>query len=142
MSQGDPRRENHFIFHTEFKDDPKAVGRWSLCGQITDENTLETVKPTCTPTFETIFFLPGGGIYWNFCWTKGVFYRLSSKYNVLLPNEYKIFEKNGETYMTLRWISDECLSDSADSVPLLYKQVDNNIYTHADTRFYAAYTLR
>lgn len=127
-------KENHILFRTEFKDDPKAIGRWILCGQLSCEADLETVSPSCTPTFETIFFLPGGGIYWNFCWTKGVFYRHSSKYNVLLPNEYKIFEKNGETYMTLRWISDECLSDSADSVPLLYKQADNNRYTDEDTR--------
>ena len=46
-----------------------------------------------------------------------------------IANFYKIFEKNGDRYMIVQFMSDECIDNGEDTLLLLYCQIDTVAYT-------------
>ncbi len=124
------------ILDLPFENDPEVVGKWRLCGRITDRSdvfgSLAAVDHDLTD--EEIIFLPGGVPAWRYLWTKGVLYRIAPRYNFAIPNEYKVIICNEEKYMILYYVYDRCIEEGEGCVPLLYKQIDNKAYTEFDIR--------
>jgi len=121
-----------------FEDDPDIIGKWELCGELTDKNDLTKVIPADEERafHKELFFLSGGAFVWNYCWTKGVVYRIHGKYTFAIPNAYRIIEQNGTRYMVFEFMSNACIEEGADEILLLYRQVDNVSYTDRQTRPY------
>lgn len=121
------------IFQLPFEDDPKVVGKWELCGELLDENDLSATAQTDYYHKELVF-LPGGAFVWNYCWTKGILYRIDHRYNFPIPNDYRLVEKQDVRYMILEYMSNQCIDEGADATLLLYRQVDNVSYTDLQSR--------
>ena len=121
-----------------FEDDPDIIGKWELCGELTDKNDLTKVLPIDEERafHKELFFLSGGAFVWNYCWTKGVVYRIHNKYTFAIPNAYRIIEQNGTRYMVFEFMTNACIEEGADETLLLYRQVDNTSYTDRQTRPY------
>lgn len=118
-----------------FEDDPQMVGKWQLCGIIPDETDFSSLEKVTAENIEKeIIFMPGGAPAWIHFWTKGTLYRISPKYSFAIPNPYKSLNKNGRRYMIVQYMSDECIDESKDTIPLLYRQVDQSEYTDQQIR--------
>ena len=118
-----------------FENDAQMVGKWELCGKLIDENDLSAVEYIGEDAADKyIIFMPGGAFAWKYFWTKGTLYRISPKYTFAIPNSYKISEKNGVKYMTVQFMSDECIDNGEDTQLLLYRQIDNIAYTEHQIR--------
>jgi len=59
-----------------FEDDPAVIGRWELMGQVRThiQETWGTPKTPADTVHPTLICLPGGGMWWNILWSKGVIY--------------------------------------------------------------------
>ncbi len=113
-----------------FENDAAVVGKWQLCGKLLDENDLTSLEDIDADTADKeIIFMPGGAFAWRYFWTKGTLYRISPKYSFAIPNSYKTFEKNGDRYMIVQFMSDECIDNGEDTALLLYRQMDTVAYT-------------
>ena len=121
------------IFQLPFENDPKVLGKWELCGELLDEKDL-SVTQSDVYYHKELVFLPGGAFVWNYCWTKGILYRIDHRYNFPIPNEYRLVEKNGVRYMILEYMTNECIENGVDATLLLYCQVDNVSYTELQSR--------
>ena len=117
-----------------FDDDPGVVGKWELCGKLLDESKLSYSTDNIELTHRELIFLPGGAHFWAFFWTKGVLYRLSSKYNFAIPNYYRIINRDTVTYMIVQYMSDECIDNGADIQSYLYRKTNNIAYTERQIR--------
>ena len=118
-----------------FSDDPGVVGKWELCGELHDKNDPSKVDPDVSVfAHKEIPFLPGGAYVWIWFWTKGVLYRILANGGIAVPNPYRIVDKNGEKYMIIEYIGDDCIDDGGDPVYLLYKQTDTTPYTDKTIR--------
>ena len=126
------------ILQIPFCDDPRVIGKWTLCGQLpvgkdfTDEKDLFTKE---IPQ-KVLFFLPGGAPVWTYFWTKGILYTALVDLNIWVPNEYKIFSRGGSTYLSLNWMAEKCADSSASDCTLIYRQQDSHKYTEAETYLY------
>ena len=119
-----------------FVDDPRVVGKWELCGQLADgldlrsagmENIHDSVQ-------RQLIFLPGGAFWWIYFWTKGILYRMIEAYNFAVPNYYEITEQDGEKYMILQYMTNECIDNAQDPIILLYRQSSAEAYTENQIR--------
>ena len=118
-----------------FEDDSAVVGKWQLCGKLLDENDLTAVENIDESVVDKeIIFMPGGAIAWKYFWTKGILYRISSKYSFAIPNLYSAFEKNGIRFMIVQFMIDECIDSGEDALTLLYRQIDTVAYTEYTIR--------
>lgn len=118
-----------------FENDKKAIGKWQLCGKLLEDNDFEKLdKENLESLDEEIIFMPGGAFAWKYFWTKGILYRLSSKYTFAIPNPYKIIERHNTCYMIIQFMGDECIDNGDDTTLLLYRQVDNIEYTEHQIR--------
>ncbi|MBO4422603.1 MAG: MerR family transcriptional regulator [Clostridia bacterium] len=117
-----------------FTDDPGVVGKWELCGQLTDKNDMSSVTAPSGYVHKEIPFLPGGAFVWIWFWTKGVLYRILSDHGFAVPNPYTTTEKDGVKYMTVEYFGDNCIENGDDPVYLLYKQTDDTSYTEKTVR--------
>ena len=118
-----------------FEDDPPIVGKWQLCGKLLDENDLTSLEEIGADGVDReIIFMPGGAFAWKYFWTKGTLYRISPKYTFAIPNLYKTLEKNGDSYMIIQFMSDECIDNGEDTMMLLYRRIDNIAYTEHQIR--------
>lgn len=118
-----------------FENDMQVVGKWELCGKLIDENDLTSLSDIGSDAIDKeIIFMPGGAFAWKYCWTKGTLYRISPKYMFAIPNSYQILERNGNRYMIVQFMSDECIDNGEDTMFLLYRQVDNIAYTEHQIR--------
>lgn len=116
-----------------FEDDPQIIGKWNLCGQLSDENDPTSLKEAVDEEIcKEFVFLPGGAFVWFYCWTKGTVYIMSHK--DLIPIPYRIFEQNGVRYMIMHFIIDECTDPGQNTMLLLYRQTDNTGYTERQSR--------
>lgn len=123
------------ILNLPFTDDPEVVGKWEFCGRLRDENdltALEEISPKAAP--RNLIFLPGGAPVWMYFWSKGILYHVSNKYNFAVPNYYRTFHKNGEHYMIVQMMYDECIDSGDSAIPILYRQVDTIAYSQDQTR--------
>lgn len=124
--------------NVDFENDPDLIGRWRLMGQVRTQLPEAWGHPK-TPSdtvMEEIVCLPGGSMWWNILWSRGVIYCFYQAMDTVVPNEYQLHLIGGERYMTLRWIGYNCLTKGSDSVILLYKQESDRAYTprEAQTR--------
>ena len=118
-----------------FEDDSAIVGKWQLCGKLLDENDLTRLEKIDGDIVDNeIIFMPGGAIAWKYFWTKGILYRISSKYSFAIPNLYSTVEKNGIRFMIVQFMIDECIDSGEDALMLLYRQVDTVAYTEYTIR--------
>lgn len=124
------------IFDIPFVDEPEVIGKWELCGQLSDEATIPDYSevPNSTGAYSQLIFLPGGDFAWTYFWKKGTLYRLSPKYPFAIPNEYSIRMCQGEKYMILHFMSDRCIDEGEPCILLLYRQVDQVAYTESQLR--------
>lgn len=123
------------ILQLPFSDDPEVIGKWELCGSLSGKGSFSPNALIAEDDFllQTLFFLPGGGHVWMYCWTKGILYVYLSDLNISVPNEYRIFTHKGETYLSLNWMVDKCTKPDAEDCTLIYRQVDNRHYTERET---------
>ena len=132
-SQKDPILSKMLLL--PFENDAQMVGKWQLCGRLLDENDLASTEDIAEDAADKyIIFMPGGAFAWKYFWTKGTLYRISPKYTFAIPNSYKVSEKNGVKYMTVQFMSDECIDNGEDTQLLLYRQIDNIAYTEHQIR--------
>ena len=123
------------IFHLPFENDADVVGKWELCGRLCNENDLNSLCEINEESFEKeIIFMPGGGFFWMYFWTRGILYRMSPKYKFAIPSSYTIVENDGVKFMLLQFMTDDCIDNGEDTVFLLYRQVDNIAYTEHTAR--------
>jgi len=123
------------ILQLPFSDDPKVIGKWTLCGKLPSKTEFspEVLLPAEEILFRDLFFLPGGGHVWGYCWTKNILYVTLEDRNISVPNEYRIFVYNGESYLLLNWMVEKCISPDAQDCTLVYRQVDQHPYTEKET---------
>lgn len=127
------------MLKSPFTNDPDVIGKWEFCGVLRDEKDFGSIVENPQTGFfiiKQIIFMPGGIPVWMYFWTKGIFYRMSNRYNFSIPCSYKTVRKNGEHYMVIQYMSDDCIENGADPVPLLYRQVDTIAYSEDQTRIY------
>jgi hypothetical protein len=117
----------------KFEDDPDAIGKWRLMGEVADFGDIEPRQTGCHAN-ETLYFLPGGEFYWCFYWSRGILYHMYSSYNVVLPNKYIIEERGGTRYMFVEWLCSKFRDGYEEAAILLYKQEDTMRYTEKETR--------
>lgn len=118
-----------------FENDEQMIGKWKLCGSISDENELTAPEEVFENTAsDEIIFMPGGAFAWTYFWTKGTLYRISPRYTFAIPSDYKTVEKDGVRYMILQFLTDDCIENGAESILLLYRQVDHIAYTERQIR--------
>lgn len=121
-----------------FENDPEVLGRWSLCGELTNEATLE-FRETEENSFPQIYFLPGGAGWWVFFWSAGVLYRMFGT-SMVMPENYRIVERDGEKYMLLDWTVMESEKyeemSVAGEICLLYKQIEAREFSHKEALIY------
>ncbi|MBQ9745811.1 MAG: MerR family transcriptional regulator [Clostridia bacterium] len=119
-----------------FENDPEAVGRWVLCGELTDEETLD-VRKAETKTFHELYFLPKGAAWWMFFWSKGVLYRMVDS-NMVVSDRYEIFERGGEKYMVIDWSLLKWNSGGYPSaegeIRLLYRQAEAREFSASEAQ--------
>ena len=127
----DPKKLDFYaLLDFPFTDDPDVVGKWTLCGVLSDKNDIRSVSgDVCAGAHKEIPFLPGGAFVWIWFWTKGTLYRILSDHGFAVPNPYTLTEAGGERYMTLEYFTDGCFESGDDPVYLLYKQTDSGAYT-------------
>ena len=121
-----------------FEDDPAAVGKWSYCGDLPMGSPFKGEQMLEKKDFflGTLFFLPGGGHVWTYFWSHGILYYTLTGANMIVPNEYRIFEYDGETYMTVNWMVDKCINEKAVDRILIYHKEDSCAYTEKDAYLY------
>ena len=118
-----------------FSDDPEVIGKWEICGTLRDENDISSVTNSHPPEAKReIILMPGGAPVWSYFWTKGTVYTISSYYNFAIPHSYRTTEKNGTLYMIMQFMTHDCIEKGADSVPLLYRQINKETYTEHRVR--------
>ena len=123
------------IFLLPFENDSEVVGKWELCGGLrSGENLNDFYKINDEYIDKEIIFMPGGGFFWMYFWTRGILYRMSPKYKFAIPNSYSIVESDGVRFMMLQFMTDDCIDKGKDTVLLLYRQVDNIAYTEHTAR--------
>ncbi len=123
------------ILHLPFVDDPEVVGKWTLCGMIPDETDLNSVVEIQSRyIFKELIFLPGGAPVWSYFWTKGILYTLLGGNQYAVPNAYNTFRKNGDHYMVIHFVWGDGTDNEANTVPILYRQLDNVAYSEDQTR--------
>ena len=123
------------ILQIPFSDDPKVIGKWQLCGKLSGKGGFspDALTPDREFLFQNLFFLPGGGHVWSYCWTKGILYVYLGNLNISVPNEYRIFSHGNATYLSLNWMVDKCTNPDAEDCTLIYRQLDNRHYTERET---------
>ena len=121
-----------------FENDPAVIGRWALCGELTNEETLE-YRETEENSFPQIYFLPGGAGWWVFFWSAGVLYRMLSA-SMVIPENYRIAERGGEKYMLLDWtvVEGDQFEEMRVSreIRLLYRQMEAREFSHKEALIY------
>ena len=119
-----------------FENDPSIIGRWKLVGQVRSQlpETWGIPKPPADTVKEELVCLPGGSMWWNILWSRGVIYCYYEDPDTVVPNEYQIHDVGHERYMTLRWIGHRCLTEGSDSIILLYKQESTRAYTPRESQ--------
>ncbi len=123
------------VFLLPFENDPQVVGKWRLCGKLINKNKLTTTEDGIPEEADKeITFMPGGAVGWKYFWTKGMVYRISPKYNFAIPNTYDTVEHNKTNYMIIQFMSNDCIDNGGDNIPLLYQQVDCMQYTEKQMR--------
>ncbi|MBE6559023.1 MAG: MerR family transcriptional regulator [Ruminococcaceae bacterium] len=120
----------------DFENDPEVIGRWRLMGQVRTQipETWGNPKPPSDTVMDEFVCLPGGSMWWNILWSRGVIYCFYQFMDTVVPNEYQLHDVEGHRYMTLRWIGYNCLTKGSDSIILLYKQESNRAYTPRESQ--------
>ena len=101
-TKGEHKMKNTGNYNNKFENDEAVVGRWETVGAVAEkENFIPGKSHTGGIFFEEIYFLPDGGEYWIFSWTKG-YVKLSSGEGNLLCR-YETEEIDGELYMFMEY---------------------------------------
>ncbi len=126
------------ILNVSFENDPKAIGKWEYCGNLnpSDEFFGTEQLTQLNVVQRELFFLPGGGHVWMYFWTKGIIYCMLQEFNVLVPNHYRIFRFQGETYMKIDWITGSFINAMSNDTVRIYRQVDRREYSERETHSY------
>lgn len=123
------------ILQIPFVDDPEVIGKWIYCGnrkptEIFDGESTLTRLPVLQ---ESLYFLPGGGHVWMYFWTKGILYVVLNDFNVIVPNNYRIFMYEGRTYMEIDWLTGKFGKNAEEDLIRIYRQENSNSYTESET---------
>ncbi len=122
-----------------FKDDKDVIGRWKYLGDLPQGKGFESVEALEKKEIllNDLFFIPGGNQFWIYFWTKGILYSIVHERNIIVPNDYRIFRKDGRVFMAINWMVDKCIYDSATDCTRIYERLDNEAYTIKQTFLYA-----
>ena len=123
------------ILNLPFTDDPEVVGKWELCGMLSDETDLNSIVSSSSYMgfLKEIIFMPGGAPIWLYCWTKGILYTRCGGQTSHVPNHYQTFRKDGEHYMIIHVVLNNDTTTN-QTVPFLYRQVDKIAYSEEQAR--------
>ncbi len=132
-----------FWLHKNFKDDPRVVGRWELCGRLvypvygdTPVSTEHLEPCHREDVFQKLILLPNGLPWWAFCWSCGFLYQFSPLYQTLIPHPYTLWEDGKTQYMTVRFATPAGLDQGGDPIWLLYRQTEHVALTESETRVF------
>lgn len=109
-----------------FENDPEAVGKWQTVtkGTAADSDNCPTFLFGDCDGY--LYFLPGGGRYWCFGWTKGKL--LFDGGNVTFTNDYRIEKREDGVYMTIDFKSPD-YGETGDVTRVTLKKLDSREYT-------------
>lgn len=129
---------NYSLSGVSFEDDPAVVGRWKYLGDVPQNEVFESAEKLVKKDIllNDLFFLPGGDQFWVYCWTKGILYCIIYSKNIIVPNEYTLFQKDGKEYLALNWMVDKCISDDMSDCIRIYEKLDGKAYTRKQTYLY------
>ncbi len=117
-----------------FENDPEVVGKWELVGEV-EKKAFEAESPppavACphAPLPRVLFFLPGGAFYWVYGWSRGVLWHIDQWRAAPVPNPYRLLHSGTERFLLVQ-------TGDIHAVTLLYRQLDNRLYTDRDTRLW------
>lgn len=122
------------ILSIPFEDDPAVVGKWVYCGNMDKKKKFAGTDAldVRNVSLRNLYFLPGGQYVWGYFWTKGILYWMLSSYNMVVPNEYRIFSDSTGTYMAIDFVS-ERIAHACDDTLWIYRQTDTECRTIKDT---------
>ena len=122
-----------------FKDDKSVIGRWKYIGDLPQGKGFESVEELEKKEIllNDLFFIPGGNQFWIYFWTKGILYSIVHERNIIVPNEYRLFRRDGKDYMAIDWMVDKCIYDNAPDCTRIYERIDAEAYTVKQTFLYA-----
>ncbi|MBR6767898.1 MAG: MerR family transcriptional regulator [Clostridia bacterium] len=126
------------ILNIEFENDARVIGKWEYCGNLTPSEEFSGTEQLTQleVSQKELFFLPGGGHVWMYFWTKGIVYYGLHEFNVIVPNHYRIFSFQGETYMKIEWMVDSFFNTKPNDTVRIYRQVDRHAYSERETYAY------
>ncbi len=134
-------RALHMLPDPAFENDPAALGRWELCGQLDAPSDAEPPPPEVSLlpadehhfVFSQLVLLPEGRPWWVLSWTKGTLYFIYPLYHSAIPAAYTLWERPTGRYMTLHFIpyADKMPSEA---VWLLYRQTAHGVLDDREAR--------
>ncbi len=128
-----------------FEDDEAVPGHWVLVGRQLAEPYDAPPPPECSladPDEERtvgyvpreMFLLSGGKPWWVILWTRGIIWRIVPHHDALIRNPYTLWERDGEIYMTVRYVGEAALTEGGDPLWLLYRRVRHGSIPLAEAR--------
>ena len=113
------RKKGEKFMMKSFIDDDRVVGKWQQIGLVKEKSDFKQGKILDEDWFHfpEIYFLPKGGEYWVFSWTKGTLYLKDRA----LPYEIE----DGIMYVSVVGALND---DDVDCIAV-YKKVDDKVYT-------------
>lgn len=110
-----------------FENDPGVVGKWLAVGIFASKEDFENNKPYSEPYAlnDVIYFLPNGGKYWCYRWTKGTLIIDDGISTSVRP--YCTETKDNQRFMFIDYKPGEHLHSGKKAV-IVYRQADNKEY--------------
>ena len=113
-----------------FEDDPDVIGKWQVVGLYRVKDDFFAGYPRYGDWYgdhlKELYFLPNGGHYWIYQWSKGVLYTRNG--DGCTANPYEIEEYDGNRYLFIRKKSQE-YRRGGEPMTLVLRQTDRKTYT-------------
>ncbi len=131
-----------YVYNPDFENDPKALGVWTLYGQLDAPIDGDVPSPEAplipsngeqVPPFPRLVLRPEGRPWWILSWSRGKICFLNTLYHSVVPSLYTLWERSDGRYMTLRFCS-AVKSAADDPIWLLYRQTDNRALSERESR--------
>ena len=119
--KGEQKMKSKVDFKAEFVNDEEAVGRWEVVDIVNrKEDFIPGQSHSEKMFFDEIYFLPDGGKYWVFSWTKDYVKMSSSGDTLFFP--YETEEIDGAVYMFMKY-------EHNREITIVLQQTDKKHYT-------------
>jgi DNA-binding transcriptional MerR regulator len=135
--KGEQNMSTPVKFNAEFENDEKVIGRWEVIDMVDKKESFipgsDSYRKSVSSGefFKEIYFLPDGGEYWVFSWTKG-YVKMSSGDGKLMCR-YETEEIGGSVYMFLEYHEDTVVLTQTDKKRYTRKEIGQ--YDNIDMPF-------